>query len=58
VNVPARLIESWHRALDAFGDALADDGEERYFSRAELRELERRLAEERRWLRASIRNFP
>jgi transposase-like protein len=56
----AELVRDWRRALDAFGAALADEGEERYFSPAELRELERHLAAERRWLAhfAAIRNFP
>jgi hypothetical protein len=50
MNAPD-VIESWRRALDAFGDALADEGEERYFSAAELKQLEQRLAVDRRWLR-------
>jgi hypothetical protein len=56
----AQLVRDWRSALDAFGAALADEGEQRYFSPSELRELERHLAAERRWLTrfAAIRNFP
>jgi hypothetical protein len=53
-----RLIASWRRALDAFGDALSSD--RRYYSTLELNELERDLAADRRWLEhfAGIRIFP
>jgi hypothetical protein len=55
---PEQLIRDWRRALDAFGVALAE--EKRHFAPAELKQLERHLADERRWLEhfASIRNFP
>ncbi len=53
----ARLIASWRRALDAFGDALSAD--KRYYSTVELKELERELAADRRWLEhfSAIRSF-
>jgi hypothetical protein len=52
------LVASWRRTLDAFGRAL--EGEKRYLSPAELKELERHLAADRRWLErfAAIRSFP
>jgi hypothetical protein len=54
----AQLIRDWGETLDAFGEAL--DHEDRYYSPAELRELERHLAADRRWLKhfAAIRSFP
>ncbi len=54
----ARLIRDWQRTLDAFGAAL--ESERRYFSRLELKELERHLAADRRWLErfATIHSFP
>jgi hypothetical protein len=54
----AELVASWRRTLDAFGCALAC--EKRYFSPGELKELERHLAADRRWLErfSAIRSFP
>jgi len=56
----AQLVRDWRRTLDAFGDALEDEDEKRYFSAAELKELELHLSADRRWLRhfAAIRSFP
>jgi hypothetical protein len=47
-GAPAQLVASWGRALDAFGDAL--DSDRRYYSPVELKELERHLAADRRWV--------
>jgi transposase-like protein len=44
----AQLIRDWRETLDAFGEAL--EHEDRYYTRPELKELERRLAADRRWL--------
>ena len=54
----ALLIRDWRKTLDAFGEAL--DYEEHSFSPSELKQLEQRLAADRRWLQhfAAIRNFP
>jgi len=56
----ARLVEDWRRTLDVFGAALEDEDEDRYFTPAELGQLERKLAADRRWLEhfAAIRSFP
>ena len=54
----ARLIASWRKTLDAFGEALSSD--KRYYSAFELNVLERELAADRRWLEhfSAIRSFP
>jgi hypothetical protein len=54
----ARLVADWRRALDAVSEALEAEG--RYYSPAELSDLERHVAAERRWLEhfSTIRNFP
>lgn len=53
----ARLIRDWRRTLDSFGAAL--ECERPYLSRSELKELERHLAADRRWLKrfATLRSF-
>lgn len=55
-----QLIRDWRRTLDAFGDALADEEEQRDFTPSELKELARHLDADRRWLRcfAALRSFP
>jgi hypothetical protein len=54
----AQLVASWRRALDAFGEALESD--DRYLTPTELKQLERELSADRRWLErfAAIRSFP
>jgi hypothetical protein len=56
----ARLVDDWRTTLDVFGAALGDEDEDRYFTPAELGQLERKLAADRRWLEhfAAIRSFP
>jgi hypothetical protein len=53
-----QLVRDWRTTLDAFGVALDHEG--RYYTPSELKQLERHLADDRRWLAhfAAIRDFP
>ena len=54
----AQLVRDWRATLDAFGEAL--EFERRYLTPFELKQFERHLAADRRWLRrfAAVRTFP
>jgi hypothetical protein len=46
----AQLAESWERALESAKRALRSAADERALSSAEVRDRERRLQDERRWV--------